>query len=96
MEKRRILNFSQELQKDKSFQMLSPAIHLEGWGRYFEHEHIIETSKNLIESWNTNEWFQFSVKDLSPYQLNLMLNSYQGVASFRQTQTLIKQKFGQT
>ena len=25
------LNFSQELQKDKSFQALSPAIHREGW-----------------------------------------------------------------
>ena len=42
--------FSQELQKDKSFQMVSPAIHLEGWGKYFEHEYIIKPSKNLIES----------------------------------------------
>ena len=39
-EGRRILNFSQELQKDKSFQMLSPAIYLEGWNRYFEREYI--------------------------------------------------------
>ena len=31
-EGRRISNFSQELQKDKSFLMLSPAIHLKGWG----------------------------------------------------------------
>ena len=41
----RILFFSQELQKDKSFQMVSPAIHLEGWGKYSEHEYI-----NLLES----------------------------------------------
>ena len=40
--------FSQELQKDKSFQMLGPAIHLEGWARHFEHEYIIKPSKNLI------------------------------------------------
>ena len=31
-EGRRILDFSQELQQYKSLQMLSPAIHLEGWG----------------------------------------------------------------
>ena len=48
--RKKILNFSQELQKDKSFQMVSPAIHLEGWGKYFEHEYIIKPSKNLIES----------------------------------------------
>ena len=41
----RILFFSQELQKDKSFQMISQAIHLEGWGKYSEHEYI-----NLLES----------------------------------------------
>ena len=35
-------------------------------------------------------------KDLVPYQLNLMLNSKQGIASFRQTLTLSRQKFGQT
>ena len=33
-EGRKILNFSQELQKYKSFQMLSRAIHLEGWGEH--------------------------------------------------------------
>ena len=49
-EGKRILNFSQELRKDKRFQMLSPAIHLEGWGKYFEHEYIIKPSKNLLES----------------------------------------------
>ena len=37
--------FSQELQKDKSFQTLSPAIHPEGWGKHFEHEYIIKPSK---------------------------------------------------
>ena len=42
--------FSQELQKDKSFQTLSPAIHPEGWGKHFEHEYIIKPSKTLIES----------------------------------------------
>ena len=47
--------FSQELQKDKSFQMVSPAIHLEGWGKYFEHEYIIKPFKNSLESWKTNE-----------------------------------------
>ena len=46
----KILNFSQELQQDKSFQMLSPTIHLEGRGKHFEHEYIIKSSKNLIES----------------------------------------------
>ena len=56
-EGRRILIFSQELQKDKSFQMLSPAIYLEGWGKYFEHECIIKLSNNLIESWKTNKWW---------------------------------------
>ena len=35
-------------------------------------------------------------EDLVPYQFNLMLNSNQGVASFRQTLTLSKQKFGET
>ena len=34
-------------------------------------------------------------EDLVPYQLNLMLNSNQGLASLRQTLTLSKQKFGQ-
>ena len=38
-EGRKILNFSQELPKDKSFQTLSPAIHLEGWGKHFEYEY---------------------------------------------------------
>ena len=37
-----------------------------------------------------------SREDLVPYQLNLMLNSNQGVAPFRQTLTLSKQKFGET
>ena len=49
-EGRKILNFSQELPKDKSFQTLSPAIHLEGWGKHFEYEYIIKPSKRLIES----------------------------------------------
>ena len=49
-QKGRKKNFSQELQKDKSLQALSPAIHLEGWGKYFEHECIIKLTKNLIES----------------------------------------------
>ena len=31
-------------------------------------------------------------KDLVSYQLNLMLNSNQGLALFRQTQTLIRHK----
>ena len=58
--------FSQELQKYKSFQMVSPAIHLEGCGKYFEHEYIIKPSKNLIESWKTNEWSQCSLKGSRP------------------------------
>ena len=29
---------------------LSPAIHLEVWGKHFECEYIINPSKNLIES----------------------------------------------
>ena len=35
-------------------------------------------------------------KNLVPYQLNLMLNSNQGLASFRRTLTLSRQKIGQT
>ena len=60
----RILFFSQELQKDKSFQMLSPAIHLEGWGKYSEHEYI-----NLLESWKTNEWSQCSLRRSCPLSI---------------------------
>ena len=44
------LNFSQELPKDKCFQTLGPAIHLEGWGKHFESEYIIKPCKNLVES----------------------------------------------
>ena len=43
-------NFSQELQKEKSFQTFNPVIHLEGWVKHFEHEYIIKPSKNLRES----------------------------------------------
>ena len=43
------LNFSQELQKE-SFQILCPTIHMEGWGKYFEHEYIIKPFKNSLES----------------------------------------------
>ena len=49
-QKGRKQNFSQELQKDKIFQALSPPIHLEGWGKHFEPEYIIKLTKNLIES----------------------------------------------
>ena len=48
-ERKKNLNFSQELQKE-SFQMLCPTIHLEGWGKYFEHEYIIKPFKNSLES----------------------------------------------
>ena len=65
-EGRRILNFFQEWQKDKSFQMLGPAIHLEGWGKYFEYEYTIKPSKNLLESWKTNEWSQCSLRRSRP------------------------------
>ena len=41
--------FFSKFTKCKSFQMLSPAIHLEEWGKYFEHEYIIKPSKNLLE-----------------------------------------------
>ena len=37
-----------------------------------------------------------SKKNLAPYQLNLMLNSNQELASFRETQGLSRQEFGQT
>ena len=33
-------------------------------------------------------------KDLVPYQLTLMLNANEELASFRQTMTLSRQKFG--
>ena len=46
-QKGRKKNFSWELQEDKSFQTLSPAIHLEEWDKHFEHEYIIKPSKNL-------------------------------------------------
>ena len=59
-------NLSRELQKDKSIQTLSPAIHLEGWGKHFEHEYRNKPSKNLIESWKTNEWSQCSLKGPHP------------------------------
>ena len=49
-QKGRKKNFSKELQKDKIFKALSPAIHLEGWGNHYEHEYIIKPSKNLLES----------------------------------------------
>ena len=39
--------FSWKLKKDKSFQTLSPAIHVEGWGKHFEHEYIVKPSKDL-------------------------------------------------
>ena len=45
---------------------------------YFEHEYIIKLSK----------------KDLAPHQLNLILNSDQGLALLRQTQTVSKHKQG--
>ena len=48
-EGRKILNFSQELQKDKRFQTLRSAIHLERWDKHFKHECIIKPSKILIE-----------------------------------------------
>ena len=35
------------IQKDKSCLRLSSAIHLEGWGKHFEHEYIVKPSKNL-------------------------------------------------
>ena len=53
-----------------------PDIHLEERARHFEHEYIIKLSK----------------KDLVSYQLNLMLNLNQGIALFRQTQTLRPKK----
>ena len=37
-----------------------------------------------------------SKKNLAIYQLNLMLNSNQELASFRETQSLSRQEFGQT
>ena len=48
-QKRRKENFSQELRKHRSFQMPSSAIHLEEWGKHFEHEYIFKPFKNLIE-----------------------------------------------
>ena len=49
-----------------------------GQAFYFEHKYIIKLSK----------------KDLFPHQLNLMLNSDQGLVLFRQTQTLSRHKQG--
>ena len=36
--------------QDESLEIPSLAIHLEEWTRYFEHEHIIKLTKNLIKS----------------------------------------------
>ena len=66
----------QEWEKDESIHTLSPAIDLEGCSRQFEHEYIVKLSK----------------KDPIPSQLNLMLNSNQGLTFFRQTQTLTRHK----
>ena len=49
--------------------MLSLAIHLEGWDKHFEDEYIIKPSKNLIESWKTNEWSQCSLKGSRPLSI---------------------------
>ena len=49
--------------------MLSPAIHLERWGNYFEHEYIVKPSKNLLESWKTNEWSQCSLRRSRPQSI---------------------------
>ena len=57
---------SKEWQNDKNFQTLSPAIHLEGWARHFEHEYVVKLSKDLIESWKTNKWSQWSLKRSCP------------------------------
>ena len=48
------------------FQTLSPAHYLEGQTRHFGHEYIIKLSKNVIESWKTNEWSQFFLKRSCP------------------------------
>ena len=77
-EREKNLKFPQEWRKDGSILRLSPAIHLDASDRHFEHEYIIKLSK----------------KDLLLYQLNLMLNSNQGLPLFRQTQTLSRQKQG--
>ena len=67
------LKYPQGWNKDESIDTLSPAIYLEGWARHFEHEYIIKLSKKRYSD---------------PYQLNLMVNSGQVLALFRQTQTL--------
>ena len=68
-QKGRKIKFFSRITIDKSFQTLSPAIHLEGWGKHFEHEDIIKPSKNLIEAWKTNEWFQCSLKRSRPLSI---------------------------
>ena len=65
-------------QRCKYRDIYSPAILLEGRARHFDREYIIKLSK----------------KNFVPYQLNLMLNLDHGLALFRQTQTLRKQKQG--
>ena len=66
-EREKNLKIPKKWHKYESIKTLSPAIHLEEWDRHFEHEYIIRLSK----------------KDFVPYQLNLMLNSDQGLALFR-------------
>ena len=48
LQKGRKKNFFENYKKIKV--QLSPAIHLEGWGKHFEHEYTIKPSKNVIES----------------------------------------------
>ena len=68
-EKEKNFKFPQECQKNKWFQTLSRAIHLEGWARHFEHEFIIKFPINLIEFWKTNEWSQCFLKRSCPLSI---------------------------
>ena len=69
--------------KDWEKRLLSPAIYLEGCGKHFEYEYIIKLSKNLIESWKTNEWSQWSLKRSCPLSIDTN-------AEFRWRVSLIK------
>ena len=70
-------------EKSMASQVSSSVLHLEGWTRYFKHEHSIKLSKNEINSKVINLTNALG-KHLTLHRLNLIQNSNQGLPLFRQ------------
>ena len=70
-------------EKSMASQVSSSVLHLEGWTRYFKHEHSIKLSKNEINSKVINLTNALG-KHLILHRLNLIQNSNQGLPLFRQ------------